>query len=234
MPPANPTVEPELDALVGTDLATYTARFPVFGGWDLQHRNRAYLDAVPESVTAFGSLRLDATLVACTGCHYLLEPAQDRDLYARLSAEAGVPIVSATLAITHVLRAIRSDEVVLVSPYEPWLTELSERYWSRAGFTVSRVVQIAAAHPYEVEPAALTAEVESAALDPDATILFTGTGAPTVDTMLALRATRSSAIVSSNLCGAWWAHAVLDGGRQGREAHPLVADLDRRIAAAAG
>ncbi|MBU3750833.1 MAG: arylmalonate decarboxylase, partial [Mycobacterium sp.] len=42
VPPSNPTVEPELDALVGDDVLVYSSRLPRYVGLSLEERNRLY------------------------------------------------------------------------------------------------------------------------------------------------------------------------------------------------
>ncbi len=55
VPPANPTVEPELARCVDGALTLFTARFPVMPDTTLEERNRRYLDHYRASVPAFGS-----------------------------------------------------------------------------------------------------------------------------------------------------------------------------------
>lgn len=226
VPPANPTVEPEFRELIAGELAMHTTRFPVFRGWDQQQRNQGYLDVLPESVTDFGTLGLDSIFIACTGSHYLLSPAEDAALCERLSEQAGAAVRSATLTITDTLTALGVTELVVASPYEGWLTELSHRYWEAAGFTVSDVVRVRATsgyNPYDVTDDVLADQVTAAGVAADATVLFTGTGMPTVGAMTRLAQGTQRRVMSSNLCGARWLQRDLEP--EAAQRHPLLARL---------
>src|SRR5207249_9081015 len=49
VPPANPTVEPELARCVDSKIALFAARFPVMPGTALEQRNQRYLELYRES-----------------------------------------------------------------------------------------------------------------------------------------------------------------------------------------
>lgn len=229
VPPANPTVEAEFRRLISGAMNLHTMRFPVFTGRDQQQRNRGYLDSLPQSVAGFGSLQLDSIFIACTGSHYLLSPDADRQLCEQLSAQAGAPVRSATLAITDTLRELEATTIVVASPYEDWLTELSHRYWEAAGFTVSEVVRVRSSdgyNPYAVTDEDLAAQVTAAGVPDDAVILFTGTGMPTIGAMTQLAVGTARRVLSSNLCGARWLQRDANART---ERHALLARLDAQM-----
>lgn len=235
VPPANPVVEPEFVRLLDAGAVFHTTRFPVFLGMDQRQRNEGYLRAEPDSVAAFGALRLTGIFIACTGSHYPLDLGDEESANAELSERAGCPVLPATMAIAEVLRAAKATELVIVSPYEPWLTELSGQYWTRQGFKVSTIVQVRAESgfsPYDVTPAGIIERFKTAGIARDATVLFTGTGMATIEAMTALGEGNQRITVSSNLCGAWWMRSRLDAPRPLEDSHPLVARLGRQLAQA--
>ncbi|MFH9728518.1 arylmalonate decarboxylase [Streptomyces sp. NPDC017254] len=237
VPSGNAAAEPEIGSLVSPAFNVHTSRFPVLPGKDLRGRLEKYNDVLPEVLGNFGGLRLDAAVVSCTGSHYLLTPDGDRALCAELSERAGAPVRSAALAILDTARAVGADRLVLVSPYEPWLTELSHAYWESAGLTVDRVVKIRAGDrfsPYDVTTSELVAQVREAQLPEDATLLFTGTGMFTFDALAELGRDSGRVLLTSNLASAWWARDTLGLPADGPDAHPLLRRLAERTGTPAG
>ncbi|WP_327173948.1 arylmalonate decarboxylase [Streptomyces sp. NBC_01335] len=213
----------------------YTARFPVLPDRDLRGRLERYNEVLPDTLGDFGSLSLDAVVVACTGSHYLLSPRGDRELCDRLSQRTGRPVRSAALAILAAAEAAGVDRLVLVSPYMPWLTELSERYWRDAGLHVEHVVKVRAGDrfsPYDVTTEELVAQVREAELPVGAALLFTGTGMFTFAALTELARDTERPLLTSNLAGAWWARDTLGLPLSGGDVHPLLKRLAGHAVAA--
>ncbi|MEV0197491.1 hypothetical protein [Nonomuraea sp. NPDC050691] len=208
VPPANPAAEPELARLLGSRADMHVTRFPVRPGLTLPERLEAYNEALPAMICSFGDLPLDAIVMLCSGSRYLLGPEEDRFRCEELSARFGVPFASATLATLDALDHIGAEDIVLVSPYEPWLTELAERFWKAAGMHVTRVVDVRARgrfSPYDVTTAELVEQVGEAGLPDDAVVLFSGTGMSTLPALLSIGAGNDRILLTSNLCSSWWA-----------------------------
>ncbi|MFC9341337.1 arylmalonate decarboxylase [Streptomyces sp. NPDC057020] len=237
VPSGNAAAEPEIGSLVSPAFNVHTSRFPVLPGKDLRGRLEKYNDVLPDVLGNFGGLRLNAAVVSCTGSHYLLTPDGDRALCAELSERVGAPVRSAALAILDTARAVGAERLVLISPYEPWLTELSHAYWESAGLTVDRVVKIRAGarfSPYDVTTEELVAQVREAELPEDAALLFTGTGMFTFDALAELGRDSGHTLLTSNLASAWWARDTLGLPAEGPDAHPLLRRLAERTGTRAG
>lgn len=236
VPPANPTVEPELGRCVDSVLTLYAARFPVMPGTTLEERNRRYLEHYRDAVGAFGSLALRALVMALTGPSYRLLPAGDRALADELSARAKIPVTTASAAIGDALAAVGARRVCLLSPYPDWLTAEAAAYWRAAGHEVVQVVSISETfRAYELtadEVSAALREVDASAAD---AVVMSGTGMLTLPSIAAARTTLRIPLLSSNLCCAWWLLAQC-GQRTGSplfaQAAPELASHLARIPAA--
>lgn len=205
VPPANPTVEPELARCVDGALTLFAARFPVMPDTTLEQRNRRYLDYYRDSLAAFGSLQLRALVMALTGPSYRLLPEGDRRLADDLSARAGIPVCTASVAIADALEGVQATRLCLLSPYPQWLTDEAAAYWRAAGHEVVQVVKISETfRAYELsadEVSTALREVDARAVD---AVVMSGTGMLTLPSIAAARASVSIPLLSSNLCCAWW------------------------------
>lgn len=236
VPPENPTAEPEFNHLLGAGMNVYTSRFPVTPGAGLRAMLETYNEVLPELLGSFGALRLDATVVACSASHYLLEPHGRPGLLRRAVRARRPPVQSSTQAILAACEALGVTRLTLVSPYEPWLTDTSRAFWERAGLTVDGVVLVPAeeaanpgrdAHfdPYEVTTGAILRRIRERELPPDTALLFTGTGMGTLAALEELaRREPHRTLLTSNLASAWWARRAV--GEKGEAHHPLLRRLE--------
>ena len=229
-PQANPTVEQEIWLLRPNAVSLACARL-VSRDDDPKTRLTEYIENLADTLQRFDQLTLDAFGFACTGSSYIIGHSAEHLHLDGLSQRFGYPVISAAAAIEAALREAGATRIAFVAPYPDWLGALGGKYWSSRGFEVASIglAKLPGTDTrkiYELDSSAATAQLE--ALDETAvdTVVFSGTGMPSLRAILRARDAGISA-VSSNLCLAWALGRAL--GVIDKEASP-IALLEARTA----
>jgi maleate cis-trans isomerase len=205
VPQANTTAEPEVNALLGADLALLVGRL-TSAAPEMRERLDHFLERIESYIDTFGDAPLAVLGFLITGSTYPMQHDEEDEFFARLGTARGYPVVSAAQSIRRAFAALGAKRIGVVSPYPAWLTERSLDYWRRTGVNVVGVE--APERPggfHEIYtmrgPSVLAAARRLAGKKPDV-VLLAGAGMPTLGPMMAL-VDEGVTPLSSNFCMAW-------------------------------
>ncbi len=218
-----------MESLIDGRPRVHIARLPYCAQGDLAARNELYLDHYLDSALSFGTLPLKGIIIGCTGSNYCLGPLEDRRRCEVASAQLGIPLVTASLAILEMIQALGFTRLQLELPYPDWLIESAVEYWQAAGLEVvahhSLLELMGADTAYGITSQALESYLNGLSVSRDTLVLLSGTGMPTLSAMADLIESYSAPIMSSNLCIAQWLLGCSQTSRGTTLQHQLLAKL---------
>ena len=207
VPHTNPTVEPEMRALLPESIGVYATRL-THPSPKVEERLDHYIRHIPEAIKTFGEMKLAAFGFGCTGTSYVAGLALEDRLTAEASERTGIPVITAAQAIRAALKHLDCHSIALVSPYPEWLAEAGYRYWEDAGI---RIVDRRRVDPtltdthriYELTSGDALAELRRLNTSGADCLVASGTGMPTLRALKTLAKETELPVLSSNLSLAW-------------------------------
>jgi maleate isomerase len=214
LPPANTTVEPEMQILMPSGVSFCATRM-ISHGPTARQRLIDYADHLDSWIESFYGAELDAFFFACTGSCYLIGHDREIEMLNQMSKKWNMPVFSAARSITLALQSMQVNKIALISPYPAWLTEVAQTHWKERGFDVvmvEHVVEESAADPTMRGIYAMRADQVGEAFgrlnqNPKwqsvEAVLITGVGMASMAAISQLSEKTSVPIISSMLCLAW-------------------------------
>ncbi|ARN75093.1 hypothetical protein [Oceanicoccus sagamiensis] len=207
VPHSNPTVEPEMRALLPDSIGVYATRL-THPSARVEDRLDHYIRHMPEAIGTFGEMKLAAFGFGCTGTSYVAGLELEDRLTAEAIERSSVPVITAAQAIRAALKALGCQSIALLSPYPDWLAEAGYRYWEAADI---RIVDGLRVDPtltdthtiYELTSDDALAGLRRLNTSGADCIVASGTGMPTLRALKTLATESKVPVLSSNLSLAW-------------------------------
>jgi len=211
VPPGNPTIEPEMIALVPQGVSVHFHRMDSGGGVpgaldNQDQRTRAMIDSLDAGVKLLGAVKPDIIVIAHTATSYYLGREREAELLARLGAASGVPVVSAFGAVAAALERLGIRRVAYGAPYSAETTAQGRTHLEAHGFRVVQAENLAGVTNIYDETAERAYRLAREVDRPEAQAVFlTGTGMPTLPVLDMLEADLGKPVISSASAMMWHA-----------------------------
>lgn len=219
LPPGNPTIEPEMMALVPAGVSLHFHRMVargITGSVDGQEaRNRMMIGHLDDGVELLAMVKPDVIAIAHTATSYTLGKDGEAALLARLQAASGRRIVTAFGAVAAALRRLGVERVSLGAPYSAETTADGKAHLELHGFAVVGCDNLKGVTNIYDETAERAYGLARSVDCPLAQAVFlSGTGMPTLPVLETLETDLGKPVISSNLAMMWHALRLVGVGEK--------------------
>lgn len=210
LPPGNPTIEPELMAMVPQGVSLHFQRMVARGtpgALDGQaERNASMVAHLGESIEMLALVKPDIIVVAHTATSYDLGRDAEAALLDRLAKESGTRVTTAFASVAAALERLGVKRVALGAPYSAETTEKGRAHLEAHGFTVVNHDNLKGVANIYDETAERAYRLARSVDRPEAQAVFlSGTGMPTISVLEMLETDLQKPVISSNAAMMWLA-----------------------------
>ena len=210
LPPGNPTIEPELMAMVPTGVSLHFHRMTARGtpgALDGQaERNREMVASLDDGIEMLAMVKPDIVVIAHTATSYDLGRDEEAALLARLAQASGTRVTSAFASVAAALERLGVKRVALGAPYSAETTAKGKAHLEKHGFEVVNHDNLKGVTNIYDETAERAYRLARSVDKPEAQAVFlSGTGMPTISVLDMLEQDLQKPVISSNSAMMWLA-----------------------------
>jgi maleate cis-trans isomerase len=215
VPPGNPTVEPEMNALTPHGVSVHFSRMMASGETGSlegqEERNREQLAGLDQTVGLLALVKPKVVVLAHTATSYTLGMDAERDLVARLEAKFGFRFLTAFGSVVAALRHLGVSRVALGTPYGYDTTVRGKTLLEAYGFEVPSFGNLPNVKNIYDETNERAYSVGRQVNRADAQAVFiSGVGMPTIGAIESLECDLGKPVISAASAMMW--HALRTAG----------------------
>ena len=208
VPPGNPTTEPEMFRLAPADVSVHFTRMNASGetGSHLgqEARNLSQIAHLDEDVRRMALVFPKVIVMAHTASSYTLGRQAEAELIQRLSAQSGVPFITAFGSVMAALSHLSIARLAVGTPYGPEWTARGRAHLEAHGIEVVDARNLEnVRNIYDETPQRAMALVRSLDTRHAQAVFLSGVGMPTLDVLQPLEDELGLPVLSSASAMMW-------------------------------
>lgn len=232
VPPGNPTMEPEMMALVPRGVSLHFTRMVAHGNTGSldgqEERNRAQIAHLDENVELLALVKPKVIVLGHTATSYTLGKQGEAELKAKMEKKYNIPFTSAFESVVAALEHLGVKRVAYATPYNEKTTLQGRAHLESYGFEVAAhgmLPNVTNIYDETAERAYMLARMVDV---PAAQAVFlSGVGMPTIETIDLLERDLKKPVLSSASAMMWNALRIAGVRESIPGAGRLLADMDK-------
>lgn len=148
VPSGNTVLEKDLGRVPLPNVDFHFTR--VLNSEDTEEQLAGMIDESPRAAWLLSHAAVRAIAFGCTGGSFLKGVGYDEAIVQRMEEASGLPCVTTSGSVVEALRQLRIKKVLLVTPYEEWLTRRGEAFLNDNGFEVVDLRFLSIVNPHQM------------------------------------------------------------------------------------
>ena len=208
VPPGNPTVEPEMQALAPQGVSLHFTRMTASGAAGThegqEERNLSQVDSIESCATLLAMVSPQVIVMAHTATSYTLGRSAEAELIERIERLSGTRFITAFGSVLAALEHLNVRRIAYATPYNETTTLQGKRHLEAHGVEVVSHGQLANVRNIYEESDERAYAIARAVDRPDAeAVLLSGVGMPTLDVLQTLENDLGKPVISAASAMMW-------------------------------